>query len=87
MARYANIRESMEDKNGFARYWDTIAKAPYLYNEADSVFISYEDTVSIRLKTRYVIDKGMAGIMFWQLVGDAEKDGLVDAIYKEKKKP
>lgn len=85
-ARYANIRESMEDKNGFVRYWDTIAKAPYLYNASDSIFISYEDTVSVRLKTRYTIDKGLAGIMFWQLVGDAEKDGLVDAIYKEKKK-
>ena len=85
-ARYANIRESMEDKNGFVRYWDTIAKAPYLYNASDSIFISYEDTVSVRLKTRYAIDKGMGGIMFWQLVGDAEKDGLVDAIYKEKKK-
>ncbi len=85
-ARYANIRESMEDKNGFVRYWDDIAKAPYLYNATDSVFISYEDTVSIRLKTRYVIDKGMGGIMFWQLVGDAEKGGLVDAIFKEKMK-
>jgi len=85
-ARYANIRESMEDKNGFVRYWDDIAKAPYLYNASDSVFISYEDTVSISLKTRYVIDKGMGGIMFWQLVGDAEKDGLVDAIFKEKMK-
>lgn len=85
-ARYANIRESMEDKNGFVRYWDDIAKAPYLYNATDSIFISYEDTVSVRLKTRYAIDKGLAGIMFWQLVGDAEKDGLVDAIYKEKMK-
>jgi len=85
-ARYANIRESMEDKNGFVRYWDSIAKAPYLYNATDSIFISYEDTVSVRLKTRYAIDKGLAGIMFWQLVGDAEKDGLVNAIYKEKMK-
>ncbi|MBP1665534.1 MAG: chitinase [Bacteroidetes bacterium] len=85
-ARYSNIRESMEDRNGFVRYWDTVAKAPYLYNASDSIFISYEDTVSVRLKTRYAIDGGMGGIMFWQLVGDAEKDGLVDAIYKEKKK-
>lgn len=83
-ARYANIRESMEDRNGFVRYWDSIAKAPYLYNATDSIFISYEDTVSVRLKTRYALDKGLGGIMFWQLVGDAEKDGLVDAIFKEK---
>jgi len=84
--RYFNIRDSLEDKNGFVRYWDTIAKAPYLYNAADSIFISYEDTVSIRLKARYAKDKGMGGIMFWQLAGDAKQDGLVDAIYAEKMK-
>jgi chitinase len=84
--RYFNIRDSLEDKNGFVRYWDTTAKAPYLYNAADSIFISYEDTVSIRLKARYAKDKAMGGIMFWQLAGDAKQDGLVDAIYAEKMK-
>ena len=31
-ASYANIREAMEDKNGYVRYWDSIAKAPYHSN-------------------------------------------------------
>ena len=61
-----------------------MAKAPYLYNAADSIFVSYEDTVSIRLKTEYVISNGLAGIMFWSLGGDAPENGLVDAIYKTK---
>jgi chitinase len=82
--RYSSIREKYEDKNGFVRHWDAIAKAPYLYNSKDSIFISYEDTVSIRLKTKYAVSAGLAGIMFWQLAGDTEKDGLVDAIYAEK---
>jgi chitinase len=81
---YANIREAMEDKNGYVRYWDSIAKAPYLYSATDSVFITYDDTMSVRLKTRYVIDNGLGGIMFWQLGADAGEDGLVDAIYAEK---
>ncbi|MBK9391011.1 MAG: glycoside hydrolase family 18 protein [Bacteroidetes bacterium] len=85
-ASYSVIRESMEDKNGFVRYWDPIAKAPYLYNAKDSLFITYDDTVSVRLKTKYVVDLGLGGIMFWQLSADAPKDGLVDAIYKEKMK-
>lgn len=83
-ASYANIREAMEDKNGYVRYWDSIAKAPYLYSATDSVFITYDDTMSVRLKTRYVIDNGLGGIMFWQLGADAGEDGLVDAIYAEK---
>ena len=83
---YAAIREKREDKNGFVRHWDPIAKAPFLYNATDSIFISYEDTVSIRYKTEYAIKTGLGGIMFWSLNGDAPKDGLVDAIYKAKMK-
>lgn len=84
--RYSSIREKIEDKNGFIRFWDPVAKAPYLYNAKDSTFVSYEDTVSIRLKTEYVASKGLAGIMFWSLSGDAPKDGLLDAIYSAKMK-
>lgn len=83
---YARIREEMEDKNGYVRYWDPVAKAPYLYNAKDSIFITYDDTMSVRLKTKYVKDLGLGGIMFWQLGADAHHDGLVDAIYKEKMK-
>jgi chitinase len=83
---YATIREKREDANGFVRHWDPIAKAPFLYNPTDSIFISYEDTVSIRLKTEYAINTGLGGIMFWSLNSDTPKDGLVDAIYKTKMK-
>jgi chitinase len=82
---YSAIRESMEDKNGFVRYWDQAAKAPYLYNAKDSLFITYDDTLSVRLKTKYAAEKGLGGIMFWQLGADAPEDGLLDAIYAEKK--
>lgn len=81
---YSRIREATEDKNGYVRHWDPIAKAPFLYNATDSIFISYEDTVSIRLKTKYAVETGLGGIMFWSLGGDTGKDGLVDAIYAEK---
>lgn len=83
---YSNIRENFEDKGGFVRHWDPVAKAPFLYHAEDSIFISYEDTVSVRLKTRFALDKNMGGIMFWQLGSDAKEDGLVDAIYREKTK-
>ena len=83
-AGYSAIRESMEDKNGFTRFWDPVAKAPYLYNSKDSLFITYDDTMSVRLKTKYVAEKSLGGIMFWQIGADAQQDGLVDAIYAEK---
>jgi chitinase len=81
---YSTIREKREDKNGFVRFWDPVAKAPFLYNASDSIFVSYEDTMSVRLKTEYAINTGLGGIMFWSLGSDTPKDGLVDAIYKAK---
>jgi chitinase len=83
---YSTIREKREDKNGFARHWDPVAKAPFLYNATDSIFVSYEDTVSIRLKTEYVINRGLGGIMFWSLNSDAPEEGLVEAIFRTKMK-
>lgn len=81
---FDKIRSQYEDKNGYVRYWDEIAKAPYLFNPTDSIFISYDDTTSVKLKTRYVIDQKMGGIMFWQLTNDTqEPNSLLDAIYTE----
>jgi chitinase len=66
--------------NGFNYYWDDVAKAPYLYNRSQKLFVTYDDKRSVQTKTQYVIDKKLSGIMFWQLMGDTFKDGLLDAI-------
>ncbi len=63
---FRNIRENLADKNGFIRYWDDVSKAPYLYNPQSRIFVSYEDEASLRVKCRYVLDRGLAGVMFWQ---------------------
>ncbi|MEL6484881.1 MAG: glycoside hydrolase family 18 protein, partial [Bacteroidota bacterium] len=38
---YHQIREEFESNEAYKRYWDSTAKAPYLYNAKDSIFISY----------------------------------------------
>jgi chitinase len=81
--RYLAIRESYEDKNGFARHWDPVAKAPWLYNPTDSIMITYDDTVSVRLKAEYVRRGKLGGIMFWELSGDTPGGGLLHAIHSE----
>ncbi|MBN1388724.1 MAG: glycoside hydrolase family 18 protein [Bacteroidales bacterium] len=79
---YAAIRDSMENENGYARYWDEKAKAPYIFNSTDSLFITYDDTVSMRLKARYAIDNNLGGIMFWEQSQDTkEGNSLLDAIF------
>jgi chitinase len=55
---------------GFVRYWDPIASAPYLYNSEKHIFVSYEDTESIAAKCRYVLQHKLGGVMFWDYSGD-----------------
>lgn len=79
---YKQIRSEFELDQDYKRHWDPIAKAPYLYNAKDSIFISYDDSVSVRLKTEFAMKKQLGGIMFWQLGNDTkEKNSLLKSIY------
>lgn len=55
---------------GYVRYWDPIASAPYLYNSDKHIFVSYEDPQSLAAKCRYVLDHKLGGVMFWDYAGD-----------------
>ncbi|WKN40793.1 glycoside hydrolase family 18 protein [Tunicatimonas pelagia] len=82
-AAYHLIRDEYENKNGYTRYWDEVAEAPYLYSPTDSVFFSYDDTASVKLKTQYAIEADLGGVMFWELGNDTkEENSLLDAIYQ-----
>jgi chitinase len=62
---YQNI-----NANGYTRYWDDVAKAPYLWNPTEKTFISYEDEESIKIKMEYLKNRGLAGVMFWEYSAD-----------------
>ena len=71
-------------KNGFKRYWDDVAKVPYLYNPGSytfnkwgggkgtstGTFVSYEDTQSAAIKAQYIKDQGLKGAMAWTAATD-----------------
>ncbi|PCO04602.1 glycoside hydrolase [Microbulbifer flavimaris] len=58
----------------YARNYDSVSEAPWLWNASKSVFISTEDEESMAAKVQYVIDQGVGGIMFWELAGDYDWD-------------
>jgi chitinase len=66
-------------KQGFVRYWDEHAQAPYLWNSASRTFISYDDPQSIANKVCYVRERHLGGMMFWDL-GSDRNDELLNAI-------
>lgn len=66
--------------SGFVFYRDTVAQASYAYNVNKKLFATFDDSLSIAHKTKYVLDKGLGGIMFWELSLDKTTNGLVDVI-------
>ncbi|QKZ12128.1 glycoside hydrolase family 18 protein [Spirosoma sp. KUDC1026] len=70
---YDELAEKYINKNGFTRYWDADAKAPYLWNPTTRTFISYADEASFEPKVAYVKEKGLAGVMFWEYIYDLKE--------------
>ncbi len=54
-------------------------QAPYLYNAETKTFVTYNDAQAELARTKYVKDRGLGGIMFWQYTGDPN-NVLLDAI-------
>jgi chitinase len=70
-AQYSAIVANMLGQ-GFTRYWDDAAKAPYLYSAEKHIFVSYEDPESLRLKCDYARSHKLGGVMFWEYSGDPD---------------
>jgi chitinase len=81
-ASYGPLSSELVNQNGYTRYWDDDAKAPYLWNETERIFISYEDPQSLRLKCAYIRKQRLAGAMFWQL-GDDPTGALLGVLAEE----
>ena len=80
---FSGFDNYFSDTSGFKYYWDKKAKAPYQYNISKRLFATFDDRRSIEAKTKFISNKKLGGIMFWELGEDAKKDGLVDVMNKE----
>ena len=76
---YHFLLQSYINKNGYTRYWDDVAKAPWLYNPEEKVFLSYDDPESLAAKCEYIIENDYAGIFYWNHISDNTRI-LLDAI-------
>ena len=61
---YGQLVGEYINKNGYKRFFDEEARAPWLFN--GDTFISYDDEESCREKAEYVVCNGLGGIMFWE---------------------
>jgi len=77
---YRDLDGYFRQNAGFRKFRDTASEAPYSYSASQGLFATYDDPVSAAMKTRYALDRGLGGIMFWEISGDAPTHGLLDAI-------
>jgi chitinase len=58
----------------YARNYSSALVAPWLWNPTKKVFLSTEDEQSLGVKADYVVNKGIGGVMIWELAGDYRLD-------------
>ncbi len=70
---FTDLQNNYINKNGYTRYWNDVAKVPYLFNPTNGNFISYDDVEYFGHKTNFIKSTGLGGAMIWDLSEDRNK--------------
>ncbi|KAI8091858.1 glycoside hydrolase [Thamnidium elegans] len=68
------------NKSGWTSYWDEKTRTPYSYNDNNRQFITYDNPISLRIKSQYVEEHKLGGMMLWSLEMDDQSDSLLNAL-------
>lgn len=79
---YKKFDTYFTEASGFKYYFDEKTQSPYQYSSKEKLFATFDDERSIEAKSKFIKNKKLGGIMFWQLAEDKEQGGLVDAMYR-----
>ena len=63
-------------------YWSSNAGVPWLYDPGSGWMISYDDAESIAGKSSYARERGLGGVMIWELSADDATDTLLTAAHE-----
>lgn len=82
VGNWRNIKSTLLGDAQWQRHWHPIAQTPWLFNDAERVFVSYEDPKSIGLRSQLAKDRGLRGVFMWELTGDDEEHSLLKAMVR-----
>jgi len=54
----------------FTEHWDATAKVPYLLGSNSNTFLSFDDELSIELKSQMIVEENLRGAIIWEITGD-----------------
>jgi chitinase len=63
---WPQLKAAYINHQGYVRFWDAAAEAPWLWNARRRRFISYDDPQSIAAKAAYARTLHLGGIMYWE---------------------
>jgi len=79
---YTDIKEHvLKPGSGYTRYWDDVAKAPWLYNATTNRFITYSDAQQVQAIAEFVKEQGMKGVFVWEYGNDLSSE-LLKVLYE-----
>jgi GH18 family chitinase len=78
---YADAMDTLQ-AGSWNYIWDTVSSVPYMQNFSNTALITFDDTMSVRIKTDYSFSKNLGGIMVWALDQDIinGKEPLLESI-------
>jgi chitinase len=77
---WKTIRSQFLTDPGWVRYWSATAQAPWLYNDRQHIFFTYDDPISLGIKADFVRREHLRGVMIWVLCEDDPGDSLLNAL-------
>ena len=82
LTRSSNLGNDEKGADGFTRYWDGPAGAPWLYNPVldGGTFVSYMDPHGIVERAHLVAARHLRGLFAWEVSQDDDAGDLVNAM-------
>lgn len=79
---YQDIVALYLPKGAFVRHFNQAARVPFLFAASSGQFISYDDVESFRDKVNFLKERGLGGVMYWEITADPE-ERLLDPMARE----
>ncbi|GAB3518525.1 glycoside hydrolase family 18 protein [Photobacterium alginatilyticum] len=78
---YWDLKRNYTAEQGYQYGYDEASEAPFLWNPQKQVYISFEDKRSVKAKTQWAKEKGLAGVFTWELSGDVDGE-MTEVMYQ-----
>ena len=77
---WKTIRAQFLTSPDWVRHWSATAQAPWLYNDSQHIFFTYDDPLSLGIKADFARREHLGGMMIWVLGEDDPDNCLLHAL-------